>query len=139
MQVSDQGPDAIGRSVLRLLDLEEQLLCLVDLPRVEMPSSHVDLDREPEQELREVVVKERSDLHALVLTFLGHSVRQCTKNVLAILQFLVRLLESLATEEHLPSKEKRKNEYWYDIPAHLPRIRRRTLQAGVQRRQDQDS
>jgi len=85
VQVSDQGPDAIGRSVLRLLDLEEQFLRLIDLPRIEMPSSHVDLDREPEQELSKVVVKERSDLHALVLTFLRHAVRQCTKYVLAIL------------------------------------------------------
>ena len=84
-----------------------------------MPACHVDLDREPEQELREVVVEERSDLHALVLTFLRHPVRQCTKHVLAILEFLVRLLESLATEEHLPGKEKRQDAYRHHPPVLL--------------------
>ena len=75
VQVSDQGADAVGGSVLRLLDLEQELLGLVDLARVEMPARDVDLDREAEQELREVVVQERGDLHALVLAFLRHAVR----------------------------------------------------------------
>ncbi len=81
-----------------------------------MPARDVHLDREAEQELREVVVEERRDLHALVLTLLGHAVRKGTQNMLAILKFLVRLLESLATEEHLPGKEKRQKEDWYRPP-----------------------
>jgi hypothetical protein len=82
----------------------------------EVAARDVHLDREAEQELREVVVEERRDLHALVLALLGHPVRKGTQNVFTILKFLVRLLESLATEEHLPSKEKRQKEHWYSPP-----------------------
>ena len=116
VQVSDQRSDAFGCTVLRLLDLEQQLLGLIDLPRLEVPASDVDLDRKTEQELREVVVQERRDLHAFVLPFLGHPIRQRAKHVLAILKFLVRFLESLAAEEHLTRKQKREDEYGYDPP-----------------------
>ena len=68
-----------------------------------------DLDRKSEQELREIVVQERRDLHALVLALLGHPVRERAKYVFAILELLVRLLERLATEEHLPRKKKRED------------------------------
>ena len=116
VQVSDQGADTFGGAVLGLLDLEEQLLGVIDLAGFEVAARDVHLDREPEQELREVVMEERRDLHAFVLALFGHPVRKGTQNMFAILEFLVRLLESLATEEHLPSKQKRENEYRDDPP-----------------------
>jgi len=64
-------------------------------------------------------VEERRDLHAFVLAFLGHSVRERAENVFAILEFLVCLLERFATEEHLPSKDKWEDEYRDDPPLHL--------------------
>jgi len=75
VQLSGQGAHALRGPVLRLLDLHQELLGLADLARVEMPPRYVDLDRESEQELREIVVQERRDLHPLVPTFLGHAVR----------------------------------------------------------------
>src|SRR5207344_2733835 len=109
VQVSDQGTDTFGGAALGLLDLEQEFFRVIQLPGFEMTARDVHLYREAEQELREVVVEERRDLHALVLTLLRHAVRQCAENVFAILEFLVRLLESLAPEEHLPSKEKRED------------------------------
>ncbi|HET8527074.1 MAG TPA: hypothetical protein VFM81_10635, partial [Actinomycetota bacterium] len=105
VQVSDQGANAIRGSVLRLLDLEQKLLGLIDLAGPEMPPRHIDLDREAEQELREIVVQELGDLHALVLAFLRHAVRQGSEHLFAVLELLVRFLQSFAAEEHLPRKE----------------------------------
>ena len=85
-----------------------------------MPARDVDLDRESEQELREVVVQERRDLHAFVLTLLGHTVRERAKYVFAILELLVCLLERLTSEEHLPRKQKREHEYRDDPPPLKP-------------------
>jgi len=106
VQVSDQCADTFGGAVFGLFDLEQEFFRVINLPGFEMTTRHVHLDREAEQELREVVMKKRRDLHAFVLPFLGHPVGERTENMLAILQLLVRLLESFATEEHLPSKKK---------------------------------
>jgi len=84
-----------------------------------VPASDIHLDRKPEQELREIVMQERRDRHALVSAFLGHAVRQRPQYLFAVLQFLVRLFESLAAEEHLPRKKERKDEDWDDPPGML--------------------
>src|SRR5688572_4840163 len=113
MQVADQRTDAIGRSVLRVLDLGEELPHIPEPSRLEMSPRHVDLDGESEEELRQVVVEVRGDLHALVLAFLCHTIRECAQHMLAILKLLVRLLQCLAAEEHLASEEQRDDEYGY--------------------------
>src|SRR3990170_7583414 len=87
-----------------------------------MLTRHVHLDREPEQQLREVVVKERRDLQSLVLPLFRHPVRQRAKDVFAILQLLVSFLERLASEEHLPSKEQRKHDYRHGPEAHIGHV-----------------
>ena len=55
--------------------------------------------------LSQVVMEEGRDLKALVLPLLGHPIREGAQDVFPILQFLVRLLERLATEEHLSCEE----------------------------------
>src|SRR5262245_39396373 len=122
MQVSDQGADAIRRPVLGLLDLEEQLLGLIDLAGVEMSPRDVHLDRQPEQELCEIVVEELRDLETLVSPFLRHAVRKRSQHLFSVLEFLVGLLERFATEEHLPGEKKREYEDG-DNPPLIPRIR----------------
>src|SRR5262245_1639869 len=119
MQVSDQGADAIRRPVLGLLDLEEQLLGLIDLAGVEMSPRDVHLDRQPEQELCEIVVEELRDLETLVSPFLRHAVRKRSQHLFSVLEFLVGLLERLATEEHLPGEKKRENANRHNPPVVL--------------------
>src|SRR3990172_3456343 len=119
MQVADQRTDPIRGLVLRLLDLGEHLLGLAYLPSVEVLARHVDLDREPEQELGKVVMQERRDLQSLVLPLLRHPVGERTENVFAILQLLVRLLQRLAPEEHLPSEQQGENEHRHREPSDL--------------------
>src|SRR4029453_12804862 len=101
VQVSDQSADTFGGAVLGLLDLDEQLLRVIDLAGFEVATCDVDLDRQPEQELREIVMEERRDLHALVLALFGHPVRERAENLFAILKLLMCLLERFAPEEHL--------------------------------------
>jgi hypothetical protein len=52
--------------------------------------------------LSEIVVQVRGDLLSFVLPLLGHAIRQSAQHLFPILQLLVRLLERLASEEHLP-------------------------------------
>src|SRR3990170_3605739 len=111
VQVPDEGPDAIRGPVLRLLDLLERELGLVELPCRQVPSGDVDLDREPEQVLRQVVMQERRDLQSFVLSLLGHAVREGPQQLLTVLELSVRLLERLAAEEHLSSKQQGDNEH----------------------------
>src|SRR3954468_20004730 len=115
MEFAHEPSDAIGGSVLRLLDLRERLLGLGELPGREVSACDVHLDRQPEQELREIVVEECGDLLAFVLPLLGHPVRERPEHLLAILKLSVRLLERLRTEEHLPSQQQRNHERWYRI------------------------
>jgi len=110
VQFSGQGANAIGGSVLRVLDLEQHALGLVDLARFQVPPCNIDLDREAEQKLREVVVEEGGDLQSFVLSLFGHPSRKRPQDMFAILEFFVRLLERLASEEHLTGKEEREND-----------------------------
>src|SRR3990170_2196781 len=111
VQVPDEGSDAIRGPVLRLLDLLERELGLVELACRQMPSGDVDLDREPEQVLCKVVVQERCDLQSFVLSLLSHAVREGPQQLLTVLELSVRLLERLAAEEHLSSKQQGDNEH----------------------------
>ncbi|HEX6331437.1 MAG TPA: hypothetical protein VF129_09165, partial [Actinomycetota bacterium] len=105
VQVPDQCADPIRGSVLRLLDVTEESLRFLQFAGIEMAARHVDLDREPEQKLREIVVQESGDLQAFVLPLLGHPIRERAEDLLTVLQFFVRLFQRLAPEEHLPSKQ----------------------------------
>src|SRR3970040_1553637 len=75
-----------------------------------MPPRDVDLDREAEQELGQIVVEEPCDLKALVLSLLGHAVRQSTEDLLAILKLLMSFFQSLASEEHRSCQQQRNHE-----------------------------
>ena len=50
------------------------------------------------------------DLESFVRALFRHRVRERTKDLLALLQFLVRFLECLRSEEHLPSKQERRQD-----------------------------
>ena len=56
----------------------------------------IDLDREPEQMLSQIVVEESRHLQSLVLSF-PPRVRERAQQLLAILQLLVRFLERFAS------------------------------------------
>jgi hypothetical protein len=105
VQVSDQRADAIRRLLLRCADLVELRAHVVDLSLLEELARDVHLDREPEEDLREIVVKVAGDLEAFVGTLLRHRVGECPEDLLAFLQFLVSFLERLRSEEHLPREE----------------------------------
>src|SRR5688500_15116215 len=105
MQVPDERADPVRRLLLRLTDLVELEAHVVHLTLRQELACDIDLDRETEQHLSEVVVKVPGDLESFVGPFLGHRVRQRTKNLLAILKFFVGLLERLRSEEHLPRKQ----------------------------------
>ena len=110
VQVSDQRTDAVGGLLLGLADLLELIANRRDVVLLEELARHVDLDREPEEHLRQVVVEVPGDLQPFVCTLLRHRVRQRLEHLLAILELLVRLLERLRPEEHLPRKEQAARE-----------------------------
>lgn len=76
MQVPDERPDPVGRLLLRVADLVELCGDVLRLALLKELASHIDLDRKPEQHLREVVVEIPSDLESFVCSFLGHRVRK---------------------------------------------------------------
>ena len=90
-----------------------------DLVLVEQLARHVDLDREPEQHLRQIVVQVAGDLQPLVGALLRHRVRQGLQHLLAFLQLLVRLLERLRSEEDLPGEDERRNDGEEHPPLHF--------------------
>ena len=107
MQVSDQRSDAIGRLLLRLADLVELPRNVLDPALLEELPGNVDLDREAEQDLCEVVMEIARDLESFVGAFLRHRVRECAKDLLSVLELLVCFLESLRSEEHLSCEKQR--------------------------------
>ena len=123
MQVSDQRPDPIGRVLLRLRIFSS---CIPRPPSDPSPAAcgDVDLDREAEQHLREVVVEVPRDLLSFVGPFLGHRVRERTKDLLAILEFLVSLFERLRSEEHLPREQQGSKDCWQCPEGQPPCTRR---------------
>ncbi|HET9249155.1 MAG TPA: hypothetical protein VFP13_04340, partial [Actinomycetota bacterium] len=66
VQVSDQCSDPVGGLLLRLADLVELSRDVFDLALLEELPGHVDLDREAEQDLREIVVEIAGDLQSFV-------------------------------------------------------------------------
>ena len=76
MQIPDERADPIGCLLLRVTDLVElsgDVFCLSLLE--ELPGD-VDLDREPEEHLREIIVEVPRDLESFVCPFLRHRVRK---------------------------------------------------------------
>jgi hypothetical protein len=112
VQISDQGTDAVRRLLLRLTDLVELRADVVGLALLEELARNVDLDRQPEEHLREVIMEIAGDLESLVGAFLRHRVRKRTQNLFALLQFFVGFLERLRSEEHLPRKQQRGQNGW---------------------------
>jgi len=110
MQISDERTDPIRGLLFGLTDLVELEAHVFRLTLLQELARDIDLDREPEQHLCQVIMEVPGDLEAFVRPFLGHRVRKRTKNLLAILQFLVGLFERLRSEEHLPRQEKRRQE-----------------------------
>ena len=93
VQVPDQGADAIGRLLLRVADLLELRVELGEVLLVEQLARDVDLEREAEQDLREVVVEVAGDLKPFVGTLLGHRVRKLAKDLFTFLELYVGLLK----------------------------------------------
>ena len=118
MQIPDQRPDAIGGLLLGLPDLVELIADRRDVVLLEELPRDVDLDREPEQDLGEVVVQVPGDLEALVGPLLRHRVREGLEHLLPLLQLGMRLLQRLRPEEHLPREDKRCDDRWQDPPTH---------------------
>ena len=85
MQISDQGADAVRRLLLRLADLVELHADVFGLALLEELARDVDLDRQPEEHLREIVMEVAGDLEALIGAFFRHRVREGTQNLLALL------------------------------------------------------
>ena len=85
MQISDQGADAVRRLLLRLADLVELHADVFGLALLEELARDVDLDRQPEEHLREIVVEVAGDLETLIGAFFRHRVREGTQNLLALL------------------------------------------------------
>jgi len=110
VQISDECPDAVRRLLLRMTDLVELRSDVFRLPLLQELTRDINLDGESEQHLREVIVKVSGDLQSLVGSFLGHGIRERSKDLLAGLKFLVGFFESLRSEEHLASQEQRRHE-----------------------------
>ena len=110
MQISDQGADAVRRLLLRLADLVELHADVFGLALLEKLARDVDLDRQPEEHLREIVVEVAGDLETFIGAFFRHRVREGTQHLLALLEFLVGFLERLRSEEHLPRQEERRKK-----------------------------
>jgi hypothetical protein len=110
VEVSDQRPDPIRRLLLRLADLVELRAHVVGLSLLEQLAGHVDLDRQAKEHLREIVMEVARDLKSFIGALLRHRVRESTKDLFALLKFLVGFLEGLRSEEHLPSKQQRREE-----------------------------
>jgi hypothetical protein len=62
VQVADQGADPVGRLLFGLSDLLELLADLGDVALLKELAGDIDLDREAEQDLRQVVVEVSGDL-----------------------------------------------------------------------------
>jgi len=75
VQFADDRPDAVGGLLLGLLDLLELISEIIELLFVEHLACDVYLEREPEQDLREVVMEIAGDREALVGPLLRHRVR----------------------------------------------------------------
>src|SRR5205823_9673189 len=61
-------------------------------------------------ELRQVVVQIRGDLRPLILPLLRHPIRKLLQDLLTSLQFNMRLLQRLASEEQLSSDDNWRQE-----------------------------
>ncbi len=116
VQVADERPDAIRGLLLGLPDLVELFRDLAQLALVHELARHVDLDRQPEQHLGQVVMEVAGDLESFVSALLRHPVRQRLENLLALLQLLVGLLQRLRSEEHRPGEKK-----WSQVGGQGPR------------------
>ena len=110
MQVPDERADPVRRLLLRIADLLELLLQIHVVALVQKLARDIDLQAQPEEDLREVVVQIAGDLEPLVGTLLSHRVRQVPKDLGRLLEFDVRLLQRLGPEEHLPSEQERRQE-----------------------------
>jgi hypothetical protein len=105
MQISDERTDPVRCLLLRMADLVELRSNVFGLTLLQQLARNIDLDRESEQHLGEVVMQVPGDLKSFVRSFLGHRVRERTKDLFAVLQFYVSLFERLRSKEHLPRQE----------------------------------
>jgi hypothetical protein len=109
-----------------MADLVELRTNVFRLTLLEQLACNIDLDGEAEQHLGEVIMEVTGDLESFVRPFLGHGVRERSKDLLAILKFLVGFFERLRSEEHLASKQKRSKDGRQSRNTNAPKQKRKT-------------